>query len=473
MQHHAPQHHGGQHHQPEHLRRTGGERGGSTSPDLAENPDQAGADQGVGDQHHAPQQHGMATRRREGEQFAQGGEAGERRQAHQASRADEEGDADQGPLAPEPPQLGEVLGDVADHDRADRHQQQGHRQRIHQQQVVGHGRAAQAHGHEEQPQPAAHQKRKSPLDVHLGQGDQGCHHGGGATHHHKHRLHEGTELQQGLQPQQHPGATHHHHGIAQHGGRQGALHRLIEPEVQGNLGALAHRAGDQGQQDQLEARWQGGAVVGEVGGPALQAMEVPGAAHRQQGDHPSQQDQVANALGEKGIAGPLHHQGLVVPGAHDQVGAQGEQLEDHVAEEHRIGEHQGAEARLEEAEGAEEAGPAPVHFHVADGIDLHQQVQARDHRHGDQGGFGHQPVESDPQATRVEPGPAEADRPVEGLGSGGGIGVQGGKRHQAVAKGHRHHQQIEVTAGPRAGAGDQPRRPGQRGHGRRQGIERN
>ena len=125
-------------------------------------------------------------------------------------------------------------------------------------------------------------------------------------------------------------------------------------------------------------------------------MKIPGTAHRQQGNYPSKQDQVTDALGEKGVASPLHHQGLVVPGAHDQVGAQGQQLENDVAEKHRIGEHQTTQARLKETQAAEEAGPTPVHFHVADGVDLNQQVQAGDHGHGDQHWLGHKPVEADP-----------------------------------------------------------------------------
>ena len=220
------------------------------------------------------------------QQLLQGGEAGEGGKADQASGAGQEGEAHQRPPAPKAAQLGEVLGDVADHDRADGHQQQGHWQGIDQQQVVGHGRAPEAHGHEQQSQPATHQETQRPLDIDLGQGNQGSHHRRGATHHHQHPLHEGAELEQGLQAQEYPGPPHHHHRIAQDRRGQRALHGLIQPEVQGDLGAFAHRTGNQGQQDQLEARWQGPAVINDVGGPALQAVEVPGAGHRQQGNHP-------------------------------------------------------------------------------------------------------------------------------------------------------------------------------------------
>jgi hypothetical protein len=338
--------------------------------------------------------------------------------------------------------------------------------------VIAAGAAAQPHRHKQQPQPTAHQKAEGPLHIDLGQGDQRGHHRRGAPHHHQHALHKRAQLQQRLQPQQHPGAPQHHHRVAQDRGGQRALHRLIQPEVQGNLGALAHRASDQGQQDQGEARRQGLAVVAQVGGPGLQAMEIPGAGHRQQGDHAGQQDQVADALGEEGVAGPLHHQRLVGPGAHDQVGAQGEQFQDHVAEEQRVGEHQGAETRLEEAERTEEARPAPVHLQVADRIDLHQQVQAGDHRHGNQGRLAHQAVEADAQASGVQPGPAEAHRPVEGFGACGRVGVEGGEGHQAVAEGHGHHHQVEIAAGARARARNQAGRPGEGSHGRQERIER-
>ena len=212
-------------------------------------------------------------------------------------------------------------------------------------------------------------------------------------------------------------------------------------------------------------------VVGLVGGPGLQAVEVPGAGDRQQGDHASQQDQVADPLGKEGIAGPLHHQGLVVPGAHDQVGAQGEQLHDHVAEEQRIGEHQGTQARFKEAQGAEETGPAPVHLQVGDRIDLHQHMQAGDQRHRDQGGFGDQTVEADAQAGGLQPGPAEGERLVDGRRARGGIGMESHQSQHAVHKGHAHQQEIEITAGPRSGAGNQPRRPQQGEQRGQQGIQ--
>ena len=249
--------------------------------------------------------------------------------------------------------------------------------------MVGHRDAPQTHRHEQQTQPAAHQEGESPLHIDLGQGDQRTDKGTGAAHHHQQAGGQRTQLDQRLKAQQHPGTAHHHHRVAQHRGGQGALHRLIQPEVERNLGALAHRSGDQGEHDQGVATRQSQMVVGLVGGPGLQAVEVPGAGDRQQGDHASQQDQVADPLGEEGIAGPLHHQGLVVPGAHDQVGAQGEQLHDHVAEEQGIGEHQGAKAGFKEAQGAEETGPAPVHLQVGDRIDLHQHMQAGDQRHRD------------------------------------------------------------------------------------------
>ena len=279
--------------------------------------------------------------------------------------------------------------------------------------MIGHIDAAQAHSHEQQPQPAAHQEAHRPLHIDLTQGDQGRHQGRGAAHHHQHTLHQGTQFDQGLQAQQHPGPAQHHHGVAQHRGGQRAFHRLIQPEVQRDLGALTHRAGDQGQQDQLEAGGQGLAVVGEVGSPTLQAMKIPGTGEGQQGDHPGQQHDVADALGEEGISGPLHHQRLVVPGAHDHVGAHGEQLQEHIAEEHRIGEHQGAQAGLEETEAPEEAGPTPVHLQIANGIDLHQHMQAGDHRHGDQGRLTHQAIEANAQAGGVDPGPAEGGRGID------------------------------------------------------------
>ena len=201
-------------------------------------------------------------------------------------------------------------------------------------------------------------------------------------------------------------------------------------------------------------------------------MEIPGAGDRQQSDHAGQQNKVADALGEEGIAGPLHHQGLVVPGAHDQVSAQGEQLHDHVAEEQRIGEHQSAQPRFKEAQGAEETGPAPVHLQIGDRINLHQHMQAGDQRHRDQGGLSDQSVEANAQPGGLQPGPAEGERLIDRRRARVGIGMEGHQSQHAVHKRHTHQQEIEVPAGPRSGAGDQPRRPQQGEQGGQQGIER-
>ena len=231
----------------------------------------------------------------------------------------------------------EVLADIANHDRADRHQDQRHRQGVDEQQVIGDLPAPQAHRHEQKTEPAANQKREGPLDIDLGQGNQRSHQGRGATDSHEHGLHQGAKGDQRLQPQQHPGAAGHHHRIAQHRGGQGAFHCFIQPEMQGDLGALAHRTGNQGQQYQAGAQRQAGALAGLVGSPGLQAMEIPGTRHRQQGHQARQQHQVADPFGQKGIPRTFDNQGLVVPGADDQIGAQGEQFENRVTEEQGVG----------------------------------------------------------------------------------------------------------------------------------------
>ena len=214
MQHQAGEHQGGQHHQPQGFGGAGREHGRLAGPDLAKDPDQSGADQRIGQQHQPTQQPGMVTGGRERHQLAQGGEATEGWQPHQAGRPGQERHPHQGAAAPEAAQLGEVLGDVGEHDGADRHQHQCHRQRIDQHQVVGNADPAQAHGDEQQPQPAADQEGKGPLDIDLGQGDQGPDHGRGTPHHHQYPLHQGAQRDQRLQAQQQPGTAHHHHRIA-------------------------------------------------------------------------------------------------------------------------------------------------------------------------------------------------------------------------------------------------------------------
>ena len=308
--------------------------------------------------------------------------------------------------------------------------------------MVGHIRSPQAHRHKQQAQPAAHQKGEGPFDIGLGQGNQGGHHRGGTTHRHQGGLHQGAQHQQGLQAQQHPGTAQHHHRIAQHRGGQGALHGLIQPKVQGNLGALAHGPGHQGEQDQGEAPGQGG-ICGlarrQALGPTGQAVEIPGARHRQDRHQASQQHQIANALGEEGIPGPFHHQGLVVPGAHHQVGAEGEEFQQHIAEKEGIGEHQGTQTGLKKAQATKKAGPTPVHFQIANRIDLGEHVHPRNHRHGDEGGFGYYPIKTNGQSGGGEPLPTKANWGIEGIRARQGIGVQRQQGQHAVAEGHSHH----------------------------------
>ena len=112
--------------------------------------------------------------------------------------------------------------------------------------MIGHRCATQTHRHKQQTKPAAHQEGEGSLYIHLSQRDQRGHHRRGAANGNQHGLHQRAQFDEGLQAQQHPGATNHHYRVAQHGGGQGALHGLIQPEVQRNLGALAHGAGDQG-----------------------------------------------------------------------------------------------------------------------------------------------------------------------------------------------------------------------------------
>ena len=67
--------------------------------------------------------------------------------------------------------------------------------------MIGDAEATEAYGHEQQPHPAAHQKRQGSLDIDLGQGNQGTHQGRGATDNHQHQLGDWAQGDQGFKPQ--------------------------------------------------------------------------------------------------------------------------------------------------------------------------------------------------------------------------------------------------------------------------------
>jgi hypothetical protein len=74
-----------------------------------------------------------------------------------------------------------------------------------------------------------------------------------------------------------------------------------------------------------------------------------------EGHHAHQQQHITHPFGEEGIAGGGDHQGLGIPEPHQEVGGEGEHLQQEVADEQRAADHHAAHGSLEEAHQGVEA----------------------------------------------------------------------------------------------------------------------
>jgi len=143
--------------------------------------------------------------------------------------------------APEPPQWVEVWVDVADKSRChSQRQDQGHRQRIrlkqHAQAAVG--KAPLPTAEEEKAEQLPHQKREMAAACRSGPARSGAPPElVGASHDHQHPpSRSGSPASSGSDRKQQPGTPHHHHDYADRGGNR-PFHRLIEPELRGEISA--------------------------------------------------------------------------------------------------------------------------------------------------------------------------------------------------------------------------------------------
>ena len=219
------------------------------------------------------------------------------------------------------------------------------------------------------------------------------------------------------------------------------------------LGAFAHRACNQAQAQQGDAKGAEGSALLEAAGPAVEVGELHRAGKGRECNHPHQQQNIANALGQESVAGSGHDQGLGVPEPHQQIGREREHFQQEIAHEEVAAEHHTAHGPFEETDQGVEAGQGPLFVEVAQGIDLADQAHRRDELQRSQIRQREIEANAEIQVSGLEPG--QIDMLRSDL-------VDRADHQAAVHNGEQRDQQIEVGRRTGAIALDPPRRPGQR-----------
>ena len=225
--------------------------------------------------------------------------------------------------------------------------------------------------------------------------------------------------------------------------------------MHGELGALAHGPGDQPQPQQGAGQGGEGAAGVSISRPGVEIAEFHRASPGRKGNHAHQQQHIAHPFGEEGIAGCCHHQGLGIPEAHQQIGGEGEHLQEEVAHEQAAAQHHAGQGPFKEAHQGIETGQGPFLIEVTEGINLAQQAHAGDQLKRRQ--VGEREIEADAQ---VEIGGLEpAEFQVLGADCPNLLEDQA-----AVDHSQQGHQQVEVGGRTRAVAPKPAGRPRQRQH---------
>jgi hypothetical protein len=150
-----------------------------------------------------------------------------------------------------------------------------------------------------------------------------------------------------------------------------------QPGVQQELRRLAHGTHEQQQRD---CRQNVDLMTGEREGLAgsgrhssKQSVEIDGLEDEEQREDAEREAEVADAVDDEGLDGGGIGFGLFVPEADQQVRRQADALP---AEEHLqqvVGRHQHQHGEGEQRQVGEEARPAVVLVHVADGVEMDER----------------------------------------------------------------------------------------------------
>ena len=240
-------------------------------------------------------------------------------------------------------------------------------------------------------------------------------------------------------------ARHHvdarrHHGRGVDQGRDGrrALHRVREPGVERDLGALAGRAQEQAQGRERDRR------AAELEHPRRvreQPPVVQAPAQRRERQHAEQEAVIADPVDDERLLPRRRRGGTLVPEADEQVGAQAHTLPAHEHEQEVVRQHQRQHREREQVEIEEEAADRRVVRHVPGRVDVDEEPHAgHDQRHD-----GRQRIELEGDVGREVP---DLEPGVDGVDQDPVVGGECGQLE------HGAHREREGE--PHARAGEPP-----------------
>ena len=259
------------------------------------------------------------------------------------------------------------------------------------------------------------------LDVALDEGaERGVERGGGAD-----PKDDGQRLRdhQDVDPAEHVDAGRDHRGgVDQGGDGRRALHRVGQPDLERELGGLAHRPAEQQQRDQ-PAEHMAVAEGGEVDGAVGPVAE----------DDAEQEAEVAHAVRDERLLGRLARRGLLVPVADQQPGAEPHQLPKDEHHEKIVGQHQAEHREHEHRQAAEVPAPGRVVTEVAERKHVHAQADHGDDHEHQRREVVELEAERERERAQLQPGPRNlAARPAQGEEGRAGQDEDGGR--------HGHHR---------------------------------
>ncbi len=396
------------------------------------------------------EQHRLARAQRSQQDLVLAVVAGEGRDPRDGQGADQEGPEGHRYLAAQPAHLPHVLlpGHGVDH-RARAEEQQRLEEGVGEEVEHRHPERAHAAGQEHVAELADRRVGQDLLDVGLDEGHGGPQERGGGTddRHHPHgRL--GHVVERGQARHQVDAGGDHGGGVDQGGDRGRTLHRIGQPDVEGDLGALA--AGSH----EKEEAGDGGGPEGAPGlvrqGPGIgrDVHEVERAELMEDEDHPQDQPRVADPVHHEGLHAGGRGRVLLVPEPDEQVGAEPHPLPSHEEEGKAAAQDEQQHEEREQVQVGEEAGTVVVVGHVAQRVDVDERADARHHQDHDRGKRIEEQAQGDAEAARLDPLEAHV-----GLLEGHAVryarqAVEAERRPGREAKGGKDGEAGEI-AGPR------------------------
>ena len=261
-------------------------------------------------------------------------------------------------------------------------------------------------------------------------------------------------------------ARHHkqtggNHGcrVNQRGNRRRAFHRVGQPHVQRELGGFTHRADKQqqagyGNQRPLHARNQldGGVLhlrqIGEHVGVAQAAAEI--SQHQRDAQHKAE---VADAVDQKRFQIGKSGRRFFEIETDQQIRHQAHRFPAEEKLDEVVGHNQHQHAECKQGDIAEKALVADCFVvHIADGVDMHHQRHAGDHRHHHRRHRIDQKADREINAAHCQPG-------IDVFVKLGARAVDKAPKHPAGQHGRHRHAEYCYRMRPRAAdfIAEQPR----------------